>query len=86
MARVLRVDGSEEELGFHPLLEVLQKAVGGLIEVVPLVRQNQPRMYCNEEGRLEGLPANPFASLIAGQVLLGDVVILTAEDWKARNE
>jgi len=59
-------------------LPVMQAAVGGLIEYV-YIRYNRKKtiMVVNEEGRLIGLPINPIASLIAGQPIVGDVLLLT---------
>ena len=58
-------------------LPVMQAAVGGLIEYV-YIRYNRKKtiMVVNEEGRLIGLPINPIASLIAGQTIVGDVLLL----------
>ena len=41
-------------------LKELQKFVGGYIELVPCADRVA---YCNEEGRLNGLPPNALASL-----------------------
>jgi len=59
-------------------LPIMQAAVGGLIEYV-YIRYNRKKtiMVVNEEGRLIGLPVNPIASLIAGQTLVGNVLLLT---------
>jgi hypothetical protein len=53
-----------------PDLAFLQKAVGGWIQGVPdwrtidVAGQIQPCVaYCNENGKLEGLPLNPAATL-----------------------
>jgi hypothetical protein len=58
-------------------LPIMQLAVGGLIEYVRC-RYNGKKadMVVNEEGRLIGLPINPIASLIAGQTIVGDVLLL----------
>lgn len=52
-------------------LAELQKLVGGYIEHVP---HSRPIAYCNEEGRLTGLPPNALASQRFEQVLVGDVI------------
>lgn len=52
-------------------LRSLQRAVGGLIELVPLDRK--VLLICNEEGKLEGLPGNrrlENGSIIAGSFLI----------------
>jgi hypothetical protein len=57
-------------------LKELQKFVGGFIEHVP---GSRPIAYCNEEGRLTGLPPNAIASVHFNQVLLGDVIQVKTE-------
>lgn len=46
----------------EPTLEALQQAVGGYIEAVEL---NGATMFCNEDGKLSGLPLNEAATFIA---------------------
>lgn len=65
-----------------PSLDVLQKAVGGHIECVPyFTRYGEERCiaFCNEEGKLEGLPPNPVAQNLwekaVGDGLLGDFLV-----------
>lgn len=41
-------------------LEPMQKLVGGYIESVPLSRN--VNIFCNEEGRLQGLPRNRWVA------------------------
>lgn len=57
-------------------LEELQKLVGGFIEHVP---GSSPIAYCNEEGRLHGLPVNLCASRRFRQELVGDVIQVRKE-------
>lgn len=59
-----------------PKLKELQAAVGGRIETVPYfdhIRVNGERReavaFCNEEGKVKGLPVNRQATLIWAQVL-----------------
>lgn len=54
----------------------LQGAVGGLIQYAPRFwkNENMLNVIVNEEGILEGLPLNVFASSLAKQSLYGDVV------------
>jgi hypothetical protein len=78
--KIYKTDGTIETvvLGKRKVtLDELQKAVGGWIEAVPGTRA---RAYCNEEGRLRGLPLNQVASQRFGQVLVGDVVELEKGD------
>lgn len=66
------------------LLAVAQKTVGGWIEGVVLGAE--AILYCNEEGKLQGLPFNPRATALAmsygslghGDVICGPVLVLGA--------
>ena len=83
----------------HPSLQRLRKVVGGHIEMVPLWTHygGHPCVaYCNEEGKLEGLPVNPVASIAwyrsvgrhMDDVLCGHVICIinlpedTREEWQ----
>ena len=55
-------------------LEPKQEAVGGLIERVWL--SDDRYMWANEEGLLQKLPINPIATAIAGQPIVGDVLLV----------
>jgi hypothetical protein len=59
-------------------LEQLQEAVGGYIEVVPghLGEAEGLLMLADEEGLMKGLPINQMASMMAGRVLVGTVVVI----------
>ena len=77
---IIKIDGSEEEflLPKTNQLKPLQKAVGGLIEVVPSTHKGLS-VICNEEGKLLGLPINYKATVLhrfGADPLCGDVVIL----------
>lgn len=76
MAYLLKVDGTIEQMKWNPSLEEIQAAVGGYIEFVPT--GNVGYMYCNEEGKLLGLPVNKAAtSMIAfDDIVVGDVVVM----------
>lgn len=72
-------------------LEELQAAVGGYIEAVSgfdtYLNQNAVA-FCNEEGKLKGLAINEQATRFwayangghVGDVLVGDVVVLTGDE------
>jgi hypothetical protein len=75
-----------------PELKTLQKLVGGYIEVVPHFKTlyGKPCVaYCNEEGKLNGLPINHGATALWAaalgasvklhDVLAGTVVVLTGD-------
>jgi hypothetical protein len=44
------------------MLKVLQDAVGGYVQVVDL--KENLSLWCNEEGKMLGLPANHFATIL----------------------
>jgi len=69
------------ELGTFDGLEKKQEAVGGLIERVWL--SDDRYMWANEEGLLQKLPLNHVASKIAGQPIVGDVLLVSDEDMKS---
>ncbi len=70
---------SQEEM---PTLEQVQKLVGGNVEAVRIPEKFGFEMYVNEEGLLEGLDLNIDASVIAGQQIVGDVVIFENFKWE----
>lgn len=63
-------------------LDALTEIVGGWIEYVFVTYG--VHLYCNEEGKLEGLPVNPVATRLAGRegvdVLCGTVIFLGDSD------
>jgi len=94
----INADGSHSRLDIDPtsatMLDALQAAVGGWIEVVQcgpnvlvLAEDGQPVtcgagvLVVNEEGLLRGLPLNPFASHLAGQAIVGDAVYCDADTY-----
>lgn len=100
--RIFKTDGTIEyvDLIEPPPLDLLQKSVGGYIEAVPYwdtlaygdddKDQQDCVAYCNEEGKLNGLPLNEEASiewhaclmrqgLAPSDVLVGDVVVITGD-------
>lgn len=94
MARVIRVDGTQEEVepgdGLRFSLEELQGFVGGLIEFIDL---GEGYMIVNEEGKLIGLPYNQVATRIARPVLFafdpgvfGDVLVMSMKEADAGQE
>lgn len=98
MGTLLKTDGTESEFKNPPRvswLRDMQKAVGGFIEYV---RFNDGRvMVVNEEGQIHGLQENKAATELMksqapkywwgpGHCILGDVVILTREEFYSREE
>lgn len=82
----LRADGTHELFEYDPRhggLEVLQAKVGGWIEAAPIM-DSRLTLYCNEEGKLDGLPLNLRASVLldpnANDVIVGDAVLVGGAD------
>jgi hypothetical protein len=89
MAIVIAPDGTRTTLtGVNPdgtlSLEQCQKAVGGYIERVCLpggTAPNDVEMIADEEGLLKPDPVlNPIASAIAGQPIVGTVILVKVVD------
>ena len=77
MARVSKADGQTYETqpknGKDFQLKEMKDIVNGYIEIVYL--RDGRLMVVNEEGRLERLPYNMTASLLAGETIVGDVLV-----------
>lgn len=58
-----------------PTLEEMQKMVGGYIQEV-YVGDQDVQYWVNEEGLLLELPLNPKASMMLGQPIVGNLVVL----------
>lgn len=83
----LRTDRQASIVDTKVDLEYLQSCVGGYIEAVGLEFEGQgATMYLNEEGKLNGLPVNAVATVLAaGQIhrsdlIVGNVVLVGAPD------
>jgi hypothetical protein len=89
-AMVIKTDGTFHgiDLGENSYeeYEALSSAVGGMIQAVPL-GESDLMLWCNEEGKLIGLPYNESATNVWvkywGQtdVMVGDCVITGGIDW-----
>lgn len=86
---VISADGTVEAHEGIPTLEDLQRYVGGYIEAVSLVRDGDDEaiMWLNEEGKLNGLPANEKATRLAREfggvgrdVIVGNAVMTGPAD------
>ena len=85
---IIRSDGSilQTELDLSPALETLQAAVGGYIELIPFFDRyagSDCIAYCNETGKIDGLPHNAVAQTLWGHTfdnLVGDIAVLTGDD------
>lgn len=67
--------------GSEPDLAQLQNAVGGYIEAVRCRLSGQERRaFVNEEGKLQQLPANPYATLMCAgfgyDLIVGNMAIV----------
>ena len=76
-AKLLKTDGDVKEIqpqnGADFALDELQQHVGGYIEIVRISKDMI--MVVNEEGLLEQLEPNLFASAIVGYMIVGNVVV-----------
>jgi len=81
MAYLLTVDGLQTQLDVDKLtLPDLQRMVSGYVEIV---RASAERvLIVDEEGRLKDKPLNVHASRLAGQVIVGDVIVFLADEFK----
>ncbi len=82
-AKIIKTDGAEElfVLPSKNQLKIMQKAVGGLIEVVPSTQEGLS-VVCNEEGKIQGLPINYKATVLhrfSADPLCGDVIIIQTD-------
>jgi hypothetical protein len=66
-------------------LQTLQTAVGGWVQAIDLA--SDLSMWCNEEGKLNSLPHNPYAQFMWDKVfgahtdyLVGDIVLTGGTD------
>lgn len=57
-------------------LGVMQEIIGGYIERIPMLMRGVYSYWCDEEGHIKELPKNDFASYLAGQVIVGTVLML----------
>lgn len=83
-ALIVHPDDTGEVVDTEINLEFLKGAVGGWVE---LISNRRWSAYCNEEGKLQGLPVNAIATSLAHQIgwpvgdrLVGTVVFLGPVD------
>ena len=84
MATLIKATGEINEVrpanGKTWSLKELQGFVGGYVEIVRLPANFPQVMVVNEEGTLDGLPANPIASQEAMRPIVGDVLICYSKE------
>ena len=76
----IKTDGTIEEVAIDKdnSLKQMRDAVGGYIELVRLTDDDV--MIVNEEGLIFGLPVNEHASKLAGQTIVGNVLMCKGKD------
>ncbi len=91
-AMVIKTDGTLEsiDLGDNPETEyqALRGAVGGWVQMVPL-DDSGLILWCNEEGKMIGLPFNEKATRVweafwgRTDVMMGDCAVTGDVDWES---
>lgn len=82
MAKLIKVDGSIEDYPFegkYLSLNEIQGAVGGFFEIVR-VPDPSVMLLVNEEGLILNLPLNHQASQLAGQQIVGPVLLVGIDE------
>jgi hypothetical protein len=94
-AFIIRWDGSTEVVELpeddSPCYDVLSQAVGGWLELVPSMDPSARHLtiYCNEMGKIEGLPLNPKATDLTARwgidPIVGDIIVTGPPDRDGRD-
>lgn len=71
--------------GVRFTLEELQRYVGGYINIVYGHARRTRVIYVNEEGQLIGLPRNPIATNMWIGEIVGDVLVMSQDDYNIQN-
>ncbi len=82
MARLIKSNGDTIADYSCSSLKAMQEAVGGYIEPVYTSRWV---VLVNEDGLFRNLPINYEASLLTDRTIVGDVLVLTREEWASDN-
>ena len=82
--KIYRTDRTVEEPSEVPPFREMQKIVGGYVEFVYLL--DGTVMVVNENGIPEGLALNQTATDIAGTLLYGNIIHLSAVEFKENIE
>jgi hypothetical protein len=81
MATIIKTNGEKvnvkPEDGMEISLGQMQGAVEGFIELVPMLNSDHADkiMFCNEDGHRLGKEYNSVASMMAGQQIVGNVIV-----------
>ena len=85
IALQIKTDGTLAELDLSQnSLETLQQAVEGLVQAIDIAEDLT--MWCNEEGKMIGLPHNPFGQAFWEKMygrtdyIVGDIVLTGGAD------
>lgn len=77
-SKLIKTDGSQTIItpinGKEFSLGEIQNFVDGYVEIIQLGKSK--KMYVNEEGLLAKLPMNEVASNLAGQPIVGNVLVI----------
>lgn len=79
MKTLIKTDGRKKIIDEEVTLEVAQKLVGGLVEMVHMPT-DETQVIVNEEGLLMKLPYNFKASSLCQIDIVGDAIVLTETD------
>ena len=82
MAKLIKTNGEVIENYPSSTLVQMQDAVGGFIQ--PVYTHDNVALV-NEEGLLRSLPYNEKASEIMNHNIVGDVLLMTWQEWNDRN-
>lgn len=89
-ALIVKADGTVQELESLSLT-ALQTAVGGWVQAIDL--SPEVSLWCNEEGKLVGLPHNPHAQILWDEAfgagtdfIVGDVVFTGTPDSEGETQ
>jgi hypothetical protein len=89
LIEIIKTDGTREPFhseNAYPTLDEIQAAVGGDVQMVPM--EDGKEIWCNEEGKIIGLPVNHLATKIwiqsygATDVIVGNILYCDAGDIK----
>lgn len=80
MAYIAYANGDRKNLATVPTLEEARKILGGWVEVVTPRWSSQMVLLVDEEGRLKTNVLNQHASDMYGDVIAGDVIVLTRKE------
>ena len=90
MAKIIRVDGTEEIINPPFSLKYLQSIVGGYIEIIHV--DENTRMIINEEGKFKNLQVNTNATelvvrnLFEDDYIVGDVIVIDVSEMDSDDE